>query len=503
MIFGRTIARIKRDKKSQRIWREYGDRTKYQMLEEPSVSVDGAETYGIPEILSYDDNTVKIGRYCSIANGVKIFRGGNHHTKWVSTFPFVREPQLFPRFTSLGQPVNRLSRDVIIEDDVWIGYGALLLPGTHVHTGAVVGGGSIVAGEIPPYAIAVGNPCKVIKYRFSERQIAELLNIRWWEWSHGKVNEKLHLICSDNIDAFIEDYHKEMNKLISVIVITYNSSRYVIDTLESVKAQDYRNIELIVSDDCSTDDTFDRCRRWVEANAGRFVRTAVVQTSHNGGICANYNRGLQEVSGEWVKYIAGDDMLMPDCISEFVKTTVKTEEKMLVCGTLHFINSTDTTESRMVSTQFGSMTVSEQREFLVKEGTVIEGPSLFLETETLRRMGGFEEQYPFVEDWPLCMKYLMSDLRIGLVEKYLIRYRVYPESVSRSNPRFSSSIFAAIDYYAPRAAWKDGMYLWWYHHKTNAIVRKFTPPIRQLVGYSMRLFDVIQWKKKLFKNNKQ
>lgn len=140
MIFGRTIARIKRDKKSQRIWREYGDRTKYQMLEEPSVSVDGAETYGIPEILSYDDNTVKIGRYCSIANGVKIFRGGNHHTKWVSTFPFVREPQLFPRFTSLGQPVNRLSRDVIIEDDVWIGYGALLLPGTHVHTGAVVGG---------------------------------------------------------------------------------------------------------------------------------------------------------------------------------------------------------------------------------------------------------------------------------------------------------------------------------------------------------------------------
>ncbi len=267
-----------------------------------------------------------------------------------------------------------------------------------------------------------------------------------------------------------------MNKLISVIVITYNSSRYVIDTLESVKAQDYRNIELIVSDDCSTDDTFDRCRRWVEANAGRFVRTAVVQTSRNGGICANYNRGLQEVRGEWVKYIAGDDMLMPDCISEFVKATVKTEEKMLVCGTLHFINSTDTTESRMVSTQFGSMTVSEQREFLVKEGTVIEGPALFLETETLRRMGGFEEQYPFVEDWPLCMKYLMSGLRIGLVEKYLIRYRVYPESVSRSNPRFSTSIFAAIDYYAPRAAWKDGMYLWWYHHKTNAIVRKFTPP---------------------------
>ena len=158
----------------------------------------------------------------------------------------------------------------------------------------------------------------------------------------------------------------------------------------------------------------------------------------------------------------------------------------------------------MMPVEFGRMTVRQQREYLTKDGNNPScGPSFFLETATLRRMGGFEEQYPFIEDWPLCMKYLMSGLRIGLVEKSLIRYRVYPGSVSMSNPRFSTSIFAAIDFYAPKAAWKDGMYLWWYHHKANAVIRKLSlKPVRMIVGYALRLFDIIQWKKKLFKNDK-
>lgn len=289
--------------------------------------------------------------------------------------------------------------------------------------------------------------------------------------------------------------------MVSVVVITYNSSKYVLDTLESVKAQDYANIELIVSDDCSTDGTFELCRKWVDENAGRFVRTAVVRTPRNGGICANYNRGLREVRGEWVKYIAGDDMLVPSCISEFVTASVKTCDKILVCGTLHFRDGEETEEPRMLPAVFGGgMDTARQRAYIVEHGTVIEGPALFLETATLRSMGGFEEKYPFIEDYPLCMKYLLNDLHIGLVEKHLVRYRVYGGSVSHGSPLFAASIFAAIDFYAPRAARMNGMWKWWWHYRTDAVIRKMPPGIlRSAAGYAMRLFDLVQWRKKLRK----
>lgn len=151
---------------------------------------------------------------------------------------------------------------------------------------------------------------------------------------------------------------------VSVIVITYNSSKYVLETLESVKDQDYPNIELIVSDDCSTDDTFEICKKWVDENKSRFSRATVVQTEKNGGICVNYNRGLKEVQGEWVKYIAGEDILMPNCISAFV-TSIKRSDKIMICGTIHFTESKNVNDNLSVPLLFSSFCVASQERYLV------------------------------------------------------------------------------------------------------------------------------------------
>lgn len=293
--------------------------------------------------------------------------------------------------------------------------------------------------------------------------------------------------------------------LISVVVITYNSSKYVLDTLESVKNQDYSNIELIVSDDCSTDDTFDICKKWVEENKSRFSRAVVVQTEKNGGICVNYNRGLREVQGEWVKYIAGDDILLPKCISTFVEELQKSQDKIMLCGIERFSNSSENLEPRLLPTYFDELTISEQEKFLVRSGTVVPGPTLFLETETLRQLGGFEERYPFIEDYPLCMKYLSKGYHIHLVSCYLIRYRVYQESVSRGDSRFSISIFNAIDYYAPKAALRNGMFLWWYHYKVDAIIRNLPRDSgwTKFIGCTLRLVDIINYRDKLGIKNKR
>lgn len=285
---------------------------------------------------------------------------------------------------------------------------------------------------------------------------------------------------------------------VSVVVITYNSSKYVLDTLESVKSQDYTNIELIISDDCSTDDTFLICKRWIAQNQDRFTRVLAVQTDKNGGICANYNRGLKEVQGEWVKYIAGDDILLPNCISTFVSFTRECCDKIMISGTVHFSESNVNEEKIMLPLSFGELKASKQEKYLVRNGTVIEGPTLFLETATLRELNGFEECYPFIEDYPLCMKYLSKGYHIQLVHSHLIRYRVYNESVSRGDSRFEVSIFNAIDYYAPKAAWRRGMLFWWYHHKVNAVVRHL-PYNRKWLGYVLRSVDFINYMNKFFR----
>lgn len=287
--------------------------------------------------------------------------------------------------------------------------------------------------------------------------------------------------------------------LISVVVITYNSSKFVLDTLESVKNQDYSNIELIVSDDCSTDDTFDICKKWVEENKSRFSRAVVVQTEKNGGICVNYNRGLREVQGEWVKYIAGDDILLPNCISTFVSSCATCNDKIMLCGIIGFSNSDMSESERVIHSSFDELTVRGQEKYIVKRDTFMSGPTLFLETQTLRKLGGFEECYPFIEDYPLCMKYLSQGYHIHVVNDYLIRYRVYPESVSRSNSRFATSIFDAIYFYAPKAAWRNGMFFWWYHYKVRDIIRHLSGK-RKIWGYLLRIFDLVNYKKKYLKS---
>jgi len=148
---------------------------------------------------NYIENTI-INRYCSVAKSVNVGHG-NHPINWLSSNPFgyqqsfrISTGKLFPYNEEYSEYVvpeeNRSSvkKDVykektIIGNDVWIGVGALVLPGINIGDGAIIGGGSVVTKDIPPYAIAVGNPAKVIKYRFSEEIIKQLLSLEWWQYA--------------------------------------------------------------------------------------------------------------------------------------------------------------------------------------------------------------------------------------------------------------------------------------------------------------------------------
>lgn len=140
-----------------------------------------------------------IGKYCSIAAETRfIMNGGNHPTTWLTTFPF----PIFGHGWERAEPPAWPSRgDTRVGNDVWIGYGATIMPGVTVGDGVIVATKAVVTRDVPPYAIVGGNPAQVIRYRFDERTIARLLEIRWWEWDRERITQNVTAICSGDVDA--------------------------------------------------------------------------------------------------------------------------------------------------------------------------------------------------------------------------------------------------------------------------------------------------------------
>lgn len=171
----------------------------------------GEHSYKIPIVKNWgEDSKVIIGKYCSIADNVKIYIGGNHRTDWVSTFPFPKIKE-FPDWKHI-KDVSTSKGDVWIGNDVWIGDDVSILSGVKIGDGAVVGAKCTVSKDIEPYSVVVGNPQRVVKKRFTTEQINKLLAIKWWNWSDEDVNRNVHLLCSPNIDDFINNHILPNNK---------------------------------------------------------------------------------------------------------------------------------------------------------------------------------------------------------------------------------------------------------------------------------------------------
>lgn len=162
----------------------------------------GEYSYGRPKLHFGADARLTIGKYCSIAGSVEIFLGGNHRNDWVTTYPFPAFPSEWP--AAKGISGFRVSRgDVLIGNDVWLGDGVTVLSGVTIGDGAVIGAKAVVGSSIPAYAIAVGNPAKVVKYRFEEEVIEQLLRIRWWDWDKNKIERYMPLLLSGKVSDFV------------------------------------------------------------------------------------------------------------------------------------------------------------------------------------------------------------------------------------------------------------------------------------------------------------
>lgn len=142
-----------------------------------------------------------IGKYCSIACGAKfIFTSANHTLKSLSTYPF---PLFWEEYGLDKKDVTQAwdnKGDIIIGNDVWIGYEAVIMPGIHIGNGAIIGTRAVVTKDVEPYTIVGGVPAKPIKKRFNDETIEKLQSICWWNWDKEKVREKINDIICGNID---------------------------------------------------------------------------------------------------------------------------------------------------------------------------------------------------------------------------------------------------------------------------------------------------------------
>lgn len=223
--------------------------------------------------------------------------------------------------------------------------------------------------------------------------------------------------------------------VVTVSVTTYNSSKYVLETLESIKQQTWKNILLQISDDFSSDNTIDLCRKWIEENKDRFVETRILTVDHNTGVSANVNRGWDACTTEYYKGIAGDDLLLPNCIEDNMAYVREHPDAVVVFSRVrpfrvHWGKKVWGKES-WHDYNFFSLAPSEQYHYLLYDGNHLPAAPCFYNITKLRELGiRHDERIPLLEDYPKWIMFARKGVTFHFMDKHTVGYRLNEKSLS-------------------------------------------------------------------------
>ena len=276
--------------------------------------------------------------------------------------------------------------------------------------------------------------------------------------------------------------NQNLNSLVSIVIITFNSSPFVLEALESARRQTYENVELIVSDDCSTDDTVEKCNAWIEKNKERFVRVKMLTVDSNTGIPANCNRAIREGRGRWIKIVAGDDILLPECIAANMEYVTSEGEVSIVFSRIQPFYATNTgylieqinDDDRLQ--QFSICSSNEQFEILL-DSNFLPAPSFFYTKELLLKYP-YNELYRNTEDYPEWLKLTHHGVKLYYMNKPTVLYRCDNSSITR----------CAQYYYSPRMHETQVLFFW---NEKIKYLRKEHKIIYNKERQKMLLYDLV------------
>lgn len=163
--------------------------------------VDGAERFEEHVTHHYEflGDRLIIGKFCAIARGIEfVMNGANHRMGSVTTYPFNIMGHGWEQFAPALCDLP-LKGDTVVGNDVWIGQNVTVMPGVNIGDGAIIAANSVVASDVPPYCVAGGDPCRVIRRRFDDELTEYLLALRWWDWDADKIFRNLDALCSGDL----------------------------------------------------------------------------------------------------------------------------------------------------------------------------------------------------------------------------------------------------------------------------------------------------------------
>lgn len=222
---------------------------------------------------------------------------------------------------------------------------------------------------------------------------------------------------------------------VSVVVLSYNSAKTITQTLDSIYNQDYPSLELIISDDASIDSTINISSSWVMKHRTRFKNVAIITAERNTGVPCNCNRGVKYAAGPWIKIIAADDILLPNCVSVFMSYAKQHTNAQCIFSKYQLFKSVNNKieyGDYRPTTKFVIDFYEAPLYSYLLYGVNIT-PSLFYQKSLIERLGGFDERYKLFEDTPMVVKIIQSGVVIHYIDELTVLYRIGESSITRND----------------------------------------------------------------------
>lgn len=271
------------------------------------------------------------------------------------------------------------------------------------------------------------------------------------------------------------------SEIVTISVLTYNSAKFVTDTLESIKAQTYAKIILQIADDYSTDNTISICEEWISKNKHRFIKTKIIVPEKNTGISANCNRAWDACESKYFKSIAGDDILLPKCIEENIKYVEEHPECIMLFSRMKSFGGTrkqrEKSDNHIYNYDFFNWSSEEQYDYLYNGNCCIPAPTAFVNITKIRELGlRHDERIPLQEDVAKWMNALKLGIRFHFMDKVTVNYRLHNGSLSTAkvpSPRSRESVALT----------------WFYYHFQNEYEKNPEKAIKEAVARQMDYYN--------------
>jgi glycosyltransferase involved in cell wall biosynthesis len=229
---------------------------------------------------------------------------------------------------------------------------------------------------------------------------------------------------------------------ITIGIATYNSASFVEDTLRSIFNQIYTDIHLIFSDDFSTDETNEIVKNWIgkESVKDRFLSIQFLTVDKNTGVSANCNRIIAASKTEWIKFIAGDDILLPNCIQDNVNFIIKTPDAKILFSQVEVYNDTFEKENYQRSTpeEFPlnlfnpTFSAEDQFKILCECDRIHFTPSYMFHKSAVLGVGGYDETERLVEDYPMWLKLTKAGFKLDYFHIPTVGYRIHKNATNNT-----------------------------------------------------------------------